>query len=738
MNDYFTNTGFPFYISFKTFIKSLLSNNIFLSLVLTIIVFGIMYISEKEQGLFGFSKYSKKIINFTNQAKEGSIITIVAGDMDFLGNVNSNNDDIKFEKDDLMENNSEYLQLVDKKETINGIKILCNNRLPNLLKKSIIKKTITAEDLYTEYRLNDSLKSESFQQLLRIGMLKSKFEDTIEFRFYNSDKEDKVFRARFLESRTNEIQGIIYNKKGKRKYFSGNIREMLQNIREMLQNKKKWTELFADEDLYSLTSLAGNQAIYYYDMFQLKWDSCHEDDSKLISNFCVQLYKYVTGEENKYKMALVYVNSYEIARKKEKRKEFPPFGVLYLATVVKKEGWDVTLFSVDENDYTRNFSDYDVVGFSIVSSYSYQPLMNCCKTSKMKRDVFKIAGGYQAEKFYLNVFRDFSVRMIFKGESEESIKEFVNNFKYRSFSDIKGIIYKYNDGKFLNTEERGCVDLNEIPIPNREFLGPNDFVMTDRLANTKLKMVHVLFSRGCIYNCAYCAAHQDGNNSKIRYRLKEKIVEELEQLKEQFKIEGFSIIDDCFLTNKEKSIEICNYIASKNLNLKWSLAARVDHIDDERLTALRNAGCIEIKFGAETGSNELLTKMKKGVTVSQIENAIRMTKSKGISVKLFLITGLPGETDTTHNETIEFLERMKDNIDRVSLLRYTPLAGSNIYENPQLYGIDKTKIGVEHFNKMSLYRKSHNWWINTTVKENCDRWFNEMTAVIEKHWNEDI
>lgn len=132
--------------------------------------------------------------------------------------------------------------------------------------------------------------------------------------------------------------------------------------------------------------------------------------------------------------------------------------------------------------------------------------------------------------------------------------------------------------------------------------------MTDRLAGTELRMVHMLFSRGCIYNCFYCAAGQDNRIREIRYRNKFKIVEELQMLKNLYSIDGFSIIDDCFLTDQEKAIEICDYIADQNLNLKWSLAARVDSINDEVLTALRKSGCIEIKFGVETGSDLLLKK----------------------------------------------------------------------------------------------------------------------------------
>ena len=225
---------------------------------------------------------------------------------------------------------------------------------------------------------------------------------------------------------------------------------------------------------------------------------------------------------------------------------------------------------------------------------------------------------------------------------------------------------------------------------------------------------------------------------KIRYRDKQLIVKELANLKSTYNIEGFSIIDDCFLTNKEKAIEICEFITISKLNLVWSLAARVDHIDDEILKVLSKAGCIEIKFGIETGSNELLSKMKKGITIEMAEEAIRKTKEQGIGVKLFIITGLPGESDKTHKETVDFLKKMKNEnlVNRVSLLRYTPLAGSYIYDYPDKFGINRHALKIENFDKMFLYKKSYDWWNDRQRLKKCNNWYDDIQKVIEENWGD--
>ena len=300
-------------------------------------------------------------------------------------------------------------------------------------------------------------------------------------------------------------------------------------------------------------------------------------------------------------------------------------------------------------------------------------------------------------------------------------------------------MYKDSKNKLISTEGRGIVDIDKIPEPARELLNTNDVVMKDRLAGTEISMAHILFSRGCPYKCVYCAANQDEKNEEIRYRDKRKIVKELENLKSTYNIEGFSIIDNCFLTNKDKAIEICKCITESKLGLAWSLAARVDHINDEVLEVLKKAGCIEIKFGIETGSDNLLNFMKKGVSVAMAEEAIRNTKKHGIGVKLFIITGLPGETDKIHNETKKFLNKLKTEklVDRVSLLRYTPLAGSYIYDHPNKYGINNNKLNIENFEKVSLYRNSYDWWTDKKRIDDCNRWYDDLSSFIDNGWPED-
>lgn len=702
---------------------------IILMLILNFLIDVVDVFNSRKGRALSPDNLSKEIVAFTTQAREKSVLTIVAGDMDFFGNVAGGDSET-----DLMANNSEYKQIFDLSKEVSGLKILilCSHGLdsePELL-NSILNKTISPRILYSRYSNRGKLKDPTFQQLLRIGKLQTELKN-VEIRFYPSESDDKHLRARFIDDSV-----IVYRNEN----APSRVRWKRTNRFPFI----KKVESYETMKIYTVHKLDEEEVKYYKDLVSLKWEAFEEfqkSEGDIILSFCQSLYRYVNNSGPRFHMALVYANSYEIARKGEKRKEFPPFGVMYLAACVRENpDWDVKLIAVDKNTSNENLDwrDYDVIGFSIISSYSYDILKRCFTASKRRRNATIIAGGYQAEKFFSNVFQDFDADIIFKGEGENSIRTFCQHYEELNFAEIPGIIYKNYANSTQATEGRGCVDIDKIPFPARDLLSTEDIVMTDRLAGTDRKMIHMLFSRGCSYNCLYCAATQDQKVNHIRYRDKLKIVEELSLLIDTYSIQGFSIIDDCFLTEAEKAIEICRYIAEQNFKLKWSLAARVDQINDDILDALASSGCIEIKFGIETGSDELLEKMKKGITVTMAEEAIRQTKSYGIGVKLFIITGLPHESDETHNKTKDFLTRMHQEklVDRVSLLRYTPLAGSYIYDNPENFGIKKNALNANNFSKTHLYRDSYDWWSDPERFSKCEGWYADMKSFIEHRWGD--
>ena len=405
------------------------------------------------------------------------------------------------------------------------------------------------------------------------------------------------------------------------------------------------------------------------------------------------------------KVVFVYPEVYDVARFGKTRKEFPPFGVLYLATIVSAQnGMEVEILSVDSDEEKLDLTRFDVVAFSIPSSMTYSIIKRVRFGSVYKMDALIIAGGVHANIFPEQVLLDLKVHAVGVGQGDESILELLHEKDTKQFIRIKGVCFVAN-GKAVFTDQRMLKrNLDHLPvIPARHLLPDSDFVMTDRLSNTSLRMTHVMLSLGCPFSCNFCASQQ----RRMQYRSGYYVRQELKHLKDVHEIEGFAVVGDNFLVNKRRVRDISESIS--DLGLKWSTLSRVDMVEHDILESMYDAGCIEVKFGIESGSDKILKAMGKRVSVDQIYNAIKLTHSVGIKVKVFIIHGYPSENMETTQETITMLEKLSALIERVSLFRFVPLPGSYVYGE---VGVGKPFIKENSWSKCHVHYNPYHWWGN--------------------------
>ncbi|WP_322770591.1 B12-binding domain-containing radical SAM protein, partial [Frankia sp. Cr1] len=270
------------------------------------------------------------------------------------------------------------------------------------------------------------------------------------------------------------------------------------------------------------------------------------------------------------------------------------------------------------------------------------------------------------------------------------------------------------------------------PLPARHLLPVEDFVMEDRLAGRAVRMAHVMFSRGCPFPCSFCAAGQ----TRIQYRSGASARAELTHLIDRYGIGGFAIVDDNFIVHKGKVCDICDSIA--DLDLSWSALSRVDTIDPALLKKMAAAGCIEIKFGVESGSEQLLRAMRKNTTRAQIKAAFAATADAGIEGKAFIIHGFPGENEETTAETMSLLTELGSSLSRVSLFRFVPLPGTQVYADPVRHGLRGTHTQADWDGDWSKFHIHHNdlhWWGTPEQWQETEDSYRRLRDFVEDHWN---
>jgi radical SAM superfamily enzyme YgiQ (UPF0313 family) len=177
-----------------------------------------------------------------------------------------------------------------------------------------------------------------------------------------------------------------------------------------------------------------------------------------------------------------------------------------------------------------------------------------------------------------------------------------------------------------------------------------------RMPLIKGPFTFIVTSRGCTAGCTYCIKHVSYQYS-VRLRSPEKIMEELWQL-HALGIHNIHMYADLFTIHRDQVVELCQRIIREGLRIRWTCNSRVDYVDEEMLRLMGRAGCWLISWGIESGNEQILKHARKGAYPDKAERALRWARAAGIANWGYFIIGLPGETEATIRQTIEFAKRL--------------------------------------------------------------------------------
>jgi len=344
-------------------------------------------------------------------------------------------------------------------------------------------------------------------------------------------------------------------------------------------------------------------------------------------------------------------------------------GILCLATILKRESWDVEIFDTNANDI-KNLPKADVYGISIL----YNTYESAIEISKYVRKKYPcsiiICGGIypttSPEKFTTHF------DCVFRGEAENTLKEFCDNF---SVGDMYKQIY----------HETGQVDISDI-IPDRSivdesYIRTGSMFLDDESASTG-GSTHLMFSRGCPGSCTFCCS-PFFYKRRVRFRPVKSIIKEIKDIINTYSIRQFKIQDDTFTLKPSFLKELTGEL--KKLNIHYRCLTRADAIDDNVVQMLYDSGCREIALGIECADNEVLKLLKKNETVEDISQAITIIKKYPIKIRSFFIVGLPFDTKERMQKNIDFIEDNK--LDHATISNLIPFPGTELYDKKEKFGI---------------------------------------------------
>jgi len=217
---------------------------------------------------------------------------------------------------------------------------------------------------------------------------------------------------------------------------------------------------------------------------------------------------------------------------------------------------------------------------------------------------------------------------------------------------IKGIAWRKDGQIVLNFPRPFVADLDDMPIPMHELLPLQSY----RMPMIKGPFTFIVTSRGCPAGCTYCIKHVSYQYS-TRLRSPKLIMEELWALK-KLGINNIHMYSDLFTVNRDQVIDLCKRMIDEKINIHWTSNSRVDFVDDEMLQLMGKAGCRLISWGIESGNEQILKHARKGAYPDKAERALKWAKEAGIMNWGYFIIGLPGETEATIRQTIDFAKKL--------------------------------------------------------------------------------
>jgi len=408
----------------------------------------------------------------------------------------------------------------------------------------------------------------------------------------------------------------------------------------------------------------------------------------------------------------------------------PDIGLGYLATGIRQKGHEALIFQCEKDKHSiEEFTSEvvkikpDVLGIKVFSLDLPSVRKSIDAVRKNLPEIKIILGGPHPSCAEPDELMDYfsEADYAFKGEADIGFPMLLDLIGGREteIEEIPGLIYRKN-GSIHSNGPAYETELDTLGFPSWDLIDPNGY--SDRwsfwLKNVPTGIV--LYSRGCPYQCTFCAA-QVVSGKKVRKRSIENVLEEMELLYDKYNIRNFDFIDDNFITMKKDVLILCDEIQKRGWKIDWSVGGvRLDALDAETIKSMEKAGCRSISVGIESGSERILKDMKKSLTLDKVSEKLALIKSNSnISVMGQFIIGFPTEKIEDIKKTISFA--CSSNIDYVTFYTFHPLPGSEAYEDlinrGELSGVDWSSItpdtkpysppGISSFKLKWLYRYAY-------------------------------
>lgn len=333
---------------------------------------------------------------------------------------------------------------------------------------------------------------------------------------------------------------------------------------------------------------------------------------------------------------------------------FPPLSLAWVAAIAERAGHEVIIIDARTLQLTpdqvlRRLKEWkpDVLGF-MMTTYMFRETLDWIRYLRGGLPGVKVmVGGYNLRVYPKESVMPPEIDFGCFNSAYHTVPRLLEELDGgRRFDDVPGLIFKRN-GDVIQTEYGEEPDFDDYPNPARHLL-PNELYA--EFPTERKNFSVMVTSKGCPMGCLFCEAGRTPYNARSINR----VVDEIQECYDKLGIREIDMFDYEFVINRKRALGICQEIQRRKLDILWACRARIDSVDDELLREMSAAGCGRIYYGIESGDQEMLDRVNKGITLEQVRETIRLTRKHNIRSLGFFLVGSPGETRASFQTTLKF------------------------------------------------------------------------------------
>ena len=348
-----------------------------------------------------------------------------------------------------------------------------------------------------------------------------------------------------------------------------------------------------------------------------------------------------------------------------------PVGLGYLHAVLRSKGhWarlaNFSAFSWKEVEATLRQERPDLLAISQFTHNRQESLRLAERAKRLNPSCFVVFGGPHATHCYRELLSGHRVvDAVVLGEGEDTLPDLVQCLAGRGdLTHVAGIAFMDGESVVHTAPRPPVMDLDSLPYPASSY---GDAIGVDSRSQAEF----IITSRGCPSACVFCSSPLFWGKA-LRFRSPRSVVDEIRFIRDRFGLIYFSIRDDTFTADRERVREFCRLLIQERLYPLWNCQSRVSAVDEETLEWMKRAGCECVQFGVESGSPAILRVLGKRITPEDVRRAAQAVRRAGINLSIYLISGVPGETDADLKATCDLIDDIRPMDGQVSPLAYYP------------------------------------------------------------------